>query len=309
MLNETYALGRRNEIIKVQDAQIKQLYKEAAEEVADRAKFFMNRDNISSVLRTQYLSELSEQLRQRMESVDNKTQSIILNGMRNVSSSVVKENAERLLRMGFTNVVASTSYLYVPDDIVRELVSGKLYEGRWSLSRAIWSDNKAKLSEIDSIIAKGVAENKSTYEIAKDLEKYVRPGARKPWDWGKVYPGSRKVIDYCAQRLSRTMVQHAYQESFVRVTKNNPFIDSYQWLASGGDRMCDLCAERDGKIYSKDELPLDHPNGMCTFVVVMSKSLEEVGSDLHDWMMGEGDEALNREIDKFANDLTKTKYF
>ena len=105
------------------------------------------------------------------------------------------------------------------------------------------------------------------------------------------------------------MVQHAYQESFVRVTKNNPFIDSYQWLASGGDRMCDICAERDGKIYSKDELPLDHPNGMCTFVVVMSKSLEEVGSDLHDWMMGEGDEALNREIDKFANDLTKTKYF
>ena len=309
MPKETYALGRRNEIIKVQDAQIKQLYKEAAEEVADRAKFFMNRDNISSVLRTQYLSELSEQLRQRMESIDNKTQNIILNGMRNVSSSVVKENAERLLRMGFTNVVASTSYLYVPDDIVRELVSGKLYEGRWSLSRAIWSDNKAKLSEIDSIIAKGVAENKSTYEIAKDLEKYVRPGARKPWDWGKVYPGSRKVIDYCAQRLSRTMVQHAYQESFVRVTKNNPFIDSYQWLASGGDRMCDLCAERDGKIYSKDELPLDHPNGMCTFVVVMSKSLEEVGSDLHDWMMGEGDEALNREIDKFANDLTKTKYF
>lgn len=309
MPNETYALGRRNEIIKVQDAQIKQLYKEAAEEVADRAKFFMNRGNISSVLRTQYLSELSEQLRQRMESVDNKTQNIILNGMRNVSSSVVKENAERLLRMGFTNVVASTSYLYVPDDIVRELVSGKLYEGRWSLSRAIWSDNKAKLSEIDSIIAKGVAENKSTYEIAKDLEKYVNPVARKPWDWGKVYPGSRKVIDYCAQRLSRTMVQHAYQESFVRVTKNNPFIDSYQWLASGGDRMCDLCAERDGKIYSKDELPLDHPNGMCTFVVVMSKSLEEVGRDLHDWMMGEGDEALNREIDKFANDLTKTKYF
>ena len=309
MPKETYALGRRNEIIKVQDAQIKQLYKEAAEEVADRAKFFMNRDNISSVLRTQYLSELSEQLRQRMESIDNKTQNIILNVMRNVSSSVVKENAERLLRMGFTNVVASTSYLYVPDDIVRELVSGKLYEGRWSLSRAIWSDNKAKLSEIDSIIAKGVAENKSTYEIANDLEKYVNPVARKSWDWGKVYPGSRKVIDYCAQRLSRTMVQHAYQESFVRVTKNNPFIDSYQWLASGGDRMCDLCAERDGKIYSKDELPLDHPNGMCTFVVVMSKSLEEVGSDLHDWMMGEGDEALNREIDKFANDLTKTKYF
>ena len=309
MQNETYALGRRNEIIKVQDAQIKQLYKEAAEEVADRAKFFMNRDNISSVLRTQYLSELSEQLRQRMESIDNKTQNIILNGMRNVSSSVVKENAERLLRMGFTNVIASTSYLYVPDDIVRELVSGQLYEGRWSLSRAIWSDNKAKLSEMDSIIAKGVAENKSTYEIAKDLEKYVNPVARKPWDWGKVYPGSRRVIDYCAQRLSRTMVQHAYQESFVRVTKNNPFIDSYQWLASGGDRMCDLCAERDGKIYSKDELPLDHPNGMCTFVVVMSKSLEEVGSDLHDWMMGEGDEALNREIDKFANDLTKTKYF
>ena len=59
-------------------------------------------------------------------------------------------------------------------------------------------------------------ENCSYYEIAKDLESYVRPNARLPWnlrmaDGKKIY---KKQIDYNAQRLARTLVQHGYQQSF-----------------------------------------------------------------------------------------------
>ena len=31
-------------------------------------------------------------------------------------------------------------------------------------------------------MAKGLAENKPIYDIAKDLEKYVRPSANLPWN-------------------------------------------------------------------------------------------------------------------------------
>lgn len=309
------AEGRRIELTNEQAKRIRQLYVDVSKEVADRAKFFQNRTNISSVLRTQYLKEMQDQLNQRITDIDNQTTSIIESGMKDVARAVVQDNAKMMEKMGFTNFTSSTAFLYVPDTVVKEVASGKLYEGRWDLSKAIWGDNKQKLDEINYIVAKGIAENKSAYDLAKDLEKYVNPNVRKDWEWSKVYPGTRKVVDYCAQRLSRTMVSHAYAESFVRTTKDNPFIEAYKWLTSNSDRVCPICIERSETdqyglgvgVYPKDELPLDHPNGMCTFEIVTTGSLEQIGSKLHDWMYGEGDEQLNSKIDKYVESLTNEK--
>lgn len=309
------AEGRRIELTNEQAKKIRQLYVDASKEVADRAKFFQNRTNISSVLRTQYLKEMQDQLNQRMSDIDKQTTSIIESGMKDVARAVVQDNAKMMEKMGFTNFTSSTAFLYVPDTVVKEVASGKLYEGRWDLSKAIWGDNKQKLDEINYIVAKGIAENKSAYDLAKDLEKYVNPNVRKDWEWSKVYPGTRKVVDYCAQRLSRTMVSHAYAESFVRTTKDNPFIEAYKWLTSNSDRVCPICIERSETdqyglgvgVYPKDELPLDHPNGMCTFEIVTTGSLEQIGSKIHDWMYGEGDEQLNSKIDKYVESLTNEK--
>lgn len=299
----TYAEGKRIQITNAQERKIKQLYKEAADEVKQRAKLFENRTNISSIMRTQYLKDLEKQINDRMREIDSKTYSIIEDGMHDVASAVVKNNAELMKQMGFSETYTSTAYLYVPDRIVKEIATGQIYEGRWSLSARIWGDNKQKIEEVHTIVAKGLAENKSTFGIAKDLESYVRPGAKKPWDWSKVYPGTRKVIDYNAQRLARTMVSHGFQESFVRTTKNNPFIESYRWEASNSDRVCAICKERDGQIFQKDELPLDHPNGMCTFTIVMEKTLEEVGEELNAWQKGLLDDEENEKIQNFVDDL------
>ena len=126
----------------------------------------------------------------------------------------------------------------------------------------------------------------------------MNPDARKDWDWGKVYPGTKKVVDYNAQRLARTMVSHAYQQAFVRTTQKNPFVSKYKWEASNSGRVCEICEERDGKLFDKDELPLDHPNGMCTFTTVMD-DLEKIGERLGDWAAGKSDP----ELDKWAEDL------
>ena len=67
--------------------------------------------------------------------------------------------------------------------------------------------------------------------------------------------------------------------------------------------MCDLCAERDGKIFAKDELPMDHPNGMCTIEVVIEQSYEDIARSLHDWINDEGDSELNEELDNYAETL------
>ena len=293
--------GQRIKITKAQEKQIKKLYQDVADEIEERAKYYAGRTNAGSMLRLVQLNDLKSSIKDSMDNVNSSSQSIIKSNMMKMSQVVFKDNVQLLKAMGFIEV--DTRYAYVPRDIVNQLVSGKLYKGKWSLSKSIWNNSAVVNHDLDYIIAKGIAENKSTYEIAKDLEKYVNPSRAKPWDWGKVYPGTKKVIDYNAQRLARTMVSHAYEESFVRSTKNNPFIEAYQWLSSGGDRMCEVCAERDGKIFAKDELPFDHPNGMCTFMIVMEKSYEQIGQDLANWVNGEGDPKLNEQIDGFAEDL------
>lgn len=60
----------------------------------------------------------------------------------------------------------------------------------------------------------------------------------------------------------------------------------------------DWQAARDGKFYKKDELPLDHPNGMCTFTAAIP-DMNDVADSLADWVNGKD----NPELDNYASYL------
>ena len=149
------------------------------------------------------------------------------------------------------------------------------------------------------------------YEVAKDLEAYVNPSARKTYRWARDYPGSTKVIDYNASRLARTMMSHAYQEAFERSTEKDPWVDAYKWNTSANHRVCPLCigrAENDeyglGEgVYPKGEVPLDHPNGQCFLTIVQTKSTNDIVNDIANWYNGTGDPKMNSKIDEFAQSL------
>lgn len=298
----------RVKITKAQAKSISKMYRDLSEDIRAEAKALQNRTNVSSILRTQYLDNLSKQINEELRQINASQSASIKSNMAAVSSAVVKNNEKMLYKMG---IKATGAYSYVPSDIVKEIASGQLYEGRWSLSTAIWKNTRKTQSDINMIVAKGVAGQKSTYEIAKDLEKYVNPSAKKDWQWSKVYPGTAKVVDYNAQRLARTMVSHAYQDSVMRVTKDNPFVECYEWMTSNSDRVCPVCEEResgfhgvviDGQAmygcYYADDVPLDHPNGMCT-IAPYTVSYTEISNRLADWVNGKSDP----DIDRFAKSL------
>lgn len=303
-----YAEGRRIKLTNAQRRQISRLYQKVADEIAQAAKRLEGRENISAVMRRAYLDDLLKEIEDNVEALNQQLEGIIRENMLAVSTAVVENNVRNLKKVG---IDLSQAYFYVPKDVIEEVVTGKIYQGRWTLSKAIWGDSKQTIKDLHTVVAKGIAENKSAYDIAKDLEKYVNPKARKTWEWSKVYPGTKKVIDYNAQRLARTMVSHAYEESFVRVTKNNPYADAYKWLRSNSDRVCPICRDRAEKdkyglgagVFPKDKLPLDHPNGMCTFRIVRSKSYKAIANELADWVHGKGDPRTNAKLDKFAKDL------
>ena len=99
-------------------------------------------------------------------------------------------------------------------------------------------------------------------------------------------------IDYNALRLARTMISHAYQQSFENVNRNDPFVVGYRWLTSNfHGRVCEICRERSETdqfglgvgVFPKDQLPLDHPNGMCTFEAVISDSMTDIARKIGQW--------------------------
>ena len=300
----------REKLTVAQERHIRKLYREALAEVQEWSKRLEGRDNISSILRRQYLDQMEKELIEAMEHIGSETEKLIRSNISSTATAVVKDANRMLNNMG---IGLYTAYSFVPADVVQAITLGKIYGGDWTLSKAIWANTKRAQQDIHDIIAKGVLENKSSYDIAKDLEKYVNPSAAKPWDWGKIYPGVRKKVDYNAQRLARTLVSHAYQQSFVRTTKDNPFFEGYRWLTSGNHEVCEICRDRATKIhakglpagvYPKDELPNDHPNGKCTFSVYTEQSTDDIVDSLLNWAHGE----KNKGLDKFAESLFPSKF-
>lgn len=302
------AEGKRVQITNAQTKQIKKMYNEALADIKKERMLIVGRTNISSIMREIYLNDLQNEINNRIKELDRDIESLIKSNMKTMCLDVLQDNTRMLSKMGFSTNIRN---LYISNEIVNQVTSGELYKGRWTLSKAIWSDSQKKINDIDNIIAKGIAMQKSTYEIAKDLEAYVDPRKRKDWAWSKVYPNTNKVVDYNAQRLARTMTSHAYQYTMQRVTEKNPFIDAYKWNnGHSHTEVCPDCIELANSdkyglgagVFPKGNLPLDHPNGKCFVTTVMSKSLKQVGEDLADWVNGEGDDKLNSAIDDFVND-------
>lgn len=289
----------KNAIMDSQKKEIAALYEGWADEIGERANYYSHKSTASAPVSERYYKELKKQLTATSQEVSNEVYKKIKTNIYTVSDAVVADNVKWLESYGFSSDGLNAAFSYVPDEVVRNLVTGQIYESGWSLSQRIWSDNEATLKDIYKIMAKGMAEQKPIYYIAKELEAYVRPSAKLPWnltmaDGVKIY---KKQVDYNAQRLARTLVQHGYQQSFLATTQKNPFITEYIWR-SNGSRVCKLCLSRDGTHFKKTELPMDHPNGMCTMEPVV---VDNMIDQLADWF--NSPDGTFPEIDEFASNF------
>lgn len=286
----------RDSITESQKKAIAQLYNDWAKDIAKMAEYYKNKTTASSPLSERYYKELMEQLTKTSHEVSNEIYKGLKQSMYIVSDAVIKDNAEWLQKFGFPKDGLNAAFSYVPDSVVRSIVTGQVYDSGWSLSKRIWGDNEQTMQDLYRIVAGGVAKQTPIYDIAKQLEKYVKPEAAKQWnltdkDGRKIYPRS---VDYNAQRLARTLIQHSYQQAFTAVNEKNPFVIDYIWNANGS-RVCELCLSRDGQHFKKDELPLDHPNGMCVMEPNISENMTQ---QLVDWF--NSDDGTYPEIDEFA---------
>lgn len=299
----------RDAIQASQKKEIAALYEQWAKQIGAKAVKFSHQSNLSAPVSEMQMRELEKMLRQANEQVTKEVNGIIVRNMYRSSNVVVQSNVEWLKSLGFDGEAVNVAFSNVPTGIVQNIIAGNIYQGRWNLSSAIWGSNEAILKDVYGVVAAGVAQNLPTYEIAKLLEQYVKPSSKKPWNLkapdGK--PIYRKQVDYSAQRLARTLVQHSYQQAFVTVTKYNPLVIDYIWN-SNGSRVCEICKARDGKHFAKNELPMDHPNGMCVMVPNVD-SYNKMADRLADWVNGKEDPALDEYAGKLGFNIPKQYVF
>lgn len=249
----------------------------------------------SDSLKKIYFENLLKDINKSSDSFNRMIQNTIISAGETSGKIAVDAGVKYMESVGLS---IKGAYSYIPRQEIMNIASGKVYGKHWSLSKAIWNADSKKKSDIQNIVAKGLAENKSIKSISDDLMKYVDPSARKPWDWSKVYPGTSAKVDYNAQRLARTMIQHSFQNSLVQSQKDNPFCKGIIWHSVFIEgRTCEICEARDGEVFDVNKLPLDHPNGLCYFEPELDK-MDKVADRLADWVEGKPDPELDNYVAK-----------
>lgn len=292
------AQEKKIKLSKNQEQQIKQIYNDMYKALSRKLKRVK-----ADTLTERYLENLQKELAKEIKEVHNKVENTIKNNIE--KSSELANNVQldffMLINDKYNLDMKDTfagMFSRIPKQAMEEILSGEVYKDRKGLSERIWQYTKKFNKDIDYVIAEGIANKKSTYEIAKDLEIYVKPKSSKPWDWSKVYPNASKTVDYNAQRLARTAVSHAFQQAQKRSCQRNPFVTGIKWLTSNSHRTCELCNSRNGVVYKGDDVPLDHPNGLCTTIPILEKELDQIGWELRNWIDG----WENIKLDEWVNE-------
>lgn len=189
----------------------------------------------------------------------------------------------------------------VKADIVQDIIGGGLYKDNRTLSGRIWTFTRKNQQDLQYVIATGIASGRSAVDLANDLQNYVKRPARRFVDWGKAYPRLNGVsAEYNAMRLARTSINHSYQGSTVKSSMLNPFVHGILWQSDQGHRTCELCLERHGTIYPTDDVPIDHPNGLCVMVPHVPNSFDDIADSLRGWLDGAPNDSLDEWFAKYG---------
>lgn len=189
----------------------------------------------------------------------------ILQEMHQICSSVIDEVEDE------TNLEINKDNLI--EDVMSAVILGTIYNTNWKLSSALQKILESNEDLVYDIIEQGMAEGKSAEEIAEEIIRVLDPNSNQE---KRSYTKDHKTLyvgrpDYQAHRLARTTLQHTYQTVVVGASKMISEITSrkvmIRWISAMAPNTCQICESRHLNLYSPDDLPLEHPNGQCTFEI------------------------------------------
>ena len=296
-------------------AEIIKLYREAGADLAARAAA-----SRKGSLTERWASEYAESLKKRTAELNAGLYEVTLQGLKRSAGLPTIAMGKWWEAVATTQGAAGQSFrdafATTPDSVLAGIIEGGFYKDNKGLSERIWRVADSFEKDIGYIVNRGIAEKKTALELARDLEQYVKPPAKRDFDWGKVYPNlSGKKVDFNAQRLARTSINHAYHLDNVKVCTENPFVTAMHWDLSNshyerqvipyGPDECDEYAAHDEGLgegnWKPEEIPVPHPQCLCAHWPVIPQDLEDIGAQIGRWASGEPDVVLDEWYDKYGN--------
>ena len=197
--------------------------------------------------------------------------------------------------------------------IVQQMIEGKVYHDGKGLDKRIWDSSKMSGTKMSTALNSCIAQGMGAAEMSQNLKEFAM-GGHHTWSRNKIREKlgdgyARKYgsggLDYEALRLARTTLTHQAQIAVINSSKINPYLQFVKWHSNHqAGRTCQQCIDRDGQLFKIDEVPLDHPNGMCWIQPVYSidgkteATPEEIARDMKAWGKGEPNSGLMDKIYK-----------
>lgn len=292
--------------IDITGKKIQGIYTQAARELAKRAEATR-----AGTLTERWVKDYQKALEKRIEQMRGELGGTILSGMRK-SAGLPGDTVEGWLNDALAMIDVDGSFTgtfsRTPDAALRMLIDGRMYRDGKSLSRRIWNRTDQLQGNIEDILTQGIAQHRSALQIAQDLEAYVSPKAKMPVSWLTLYPDIpfNRQIDYNAQRLARTAINHAYWAANMTAAKANPFCKAMHWqlspshyerqVARFGEDICDAYARHDEGLgrgnFPVDDVPMPHAQCLCATWQVVPE-LSDVADRLGAWVDGGEDAELD----------------
>lgn len=292
--------------IDITGKKIQGIYTQAARDLAKRAEATR-----AGTLTERWVKDYQKALEKRIEQLRGELGGTILSGMRK-SAGLPGDTVEGWLNDALAMVGVDGSFTgtfsRTPDAALRMLIDGRMYRDGKSLSRRIWNRTDQLQGSIEDILTQGIAQHRSALQIAQDLEAYVSPKAKMPVSWLMLYPNIPfdRQIDYNAQRLARTAINHAYWAANMTAAKANPFCKAMHWqlspshyerqVARFGEDICDAYASHDEGLgrgnFPVDDVPMPHAQCLCATWQVVPE-LSDVSDRLGAWVDGGEDAELD----------------
>ena len=297
------------------DRLIKQIYVRAAGRLEQQAAGAKDES-----LTKRWQEDYARSVRREIARINGEIETAITSGMDRAARIRADGAGEYLERaLGAAGYRLSDSFSDVLSrcrtDALEALIGGKMYSDGRILSQRIWSAEGRLQGGIEEILAQGIAQQQSTYQIARALEAYVNPKAACPTDWRNLYPDTpfEMKVDYNATRLARTAINHVYWQTGINAARENPFCKAMHWELSDahyerqvehwGEDECDEYARHEEGLgrgnFPIDQLPRPHPNCLCIQWEVLPEP-EEAAERFKAWMNGAEDPALETGFVKFA---------
>lgn len=317
-----WVLEARSDFLRLrlrQEPALRKIYVDAADNVAEEIR---NLKPTIGELTRNHLSALEKSLRREAEQISQGVAERLKDDMLKAVEAGASSLNQQLIR-AIQESKAPLDLLKIQRGFAD--VNSAAVEALWSrthkgmmLSDRIWQASDNAQQAIRDIIWDGTARGRDAVKVARDLEKYVRHGAKTLADdypdmmdrMGRRIP---KNLSYEALRLARTEMSNALREGTYAAGRTNPSYKGVRWMLSSSHPIPDICddfASADlyglgpGGYPTGEEPPIAHPQCLCYTVPLV----EDTGTFVDRLVSWTHDPSSDPELEQWYNDIYRGKF-